>query len=52
LPQHAPKALPPGVIGMDGWANRLIVLSNCAWAFFAAWQAIQLRRNYEGRPPG
>jgi hypothetical protein len=47
LPQHAPKSLPPGVIGLDGWANRLIVLSNCAWVFFAAWQAIQLHRKYE-----
>src|SRR6266566_436628 len=31
LPQHAPKSLPPGVLGLDGWANRLIVLSNCLW---------------------
>jgi hypothetical protein len=21
LPQHAPKSLPPGVIGLDGWAQ-------------------------------
>ena len=44
LPQHAPKSLPPGVLGLDGWANRLIVLSNCLWVFVAAWQAIKLRR--------
>jgi Protein of unknown function (DUF998) len=44
LPQHAPKSLPPGVLGLDGWANRLIVFSNCLWVFVAAWQAIKLRR--------
>lgn len=45
LPQHAPQALPPGVIGLDGWADRLIVVSNCAWVIVAAWQAVQLRRD-------
>jgi len=44
LPQHAPKSLPPGVLGLDGWANRLIVLSNCLWVFVTAWQAIKLHR--------
>jgi hypothetical protein len=44
LPQHAPKALPPGVLALDGWADRLIVLSNCAWVLVAAGQAIQVRR--------
>jgi hypothetical protein len=43
LPQHAPRYLPPGVLAMDGWADRLIVLSNCAWVLVAAWHAIQLR---------
>jgi hypothetical protein len=43
LPQHAPKSLPPGVLGLDGWANRLIVLSYCLWVFVAAWHAIKLR---------
>jgi hypothetical protein len=43
LPQHAPKTLPPGVLPLDGWANRLIVLSNCGWVLVAAWQAIKLR---------
>lgn len=42
LPQHAPTSLPPGVIGLDGWADRLFVLSNCLWVFVAAWQAIKL----------
>ncbi|HZM09814.1 MAG TPA: DUF998 domain-containing protein [Candidatus Limnocylindrales bacterium] len=43
LPQHAPKSLPPGVLALDGWADRLIVLSNCAWVLLAARHAIQLR---------
>lgn len=25
LPQHAPKSLPPGVVAIDGWADRLTV---------------------------
>ena len=32
---------------MDGWADRLIVLSNCAWVLVAAWRAIQVRRNQQ-----
>jgi hypothetical protein len=46
LPQHAPKALPPGVLALDGWADRLIVLCNCSWVLLAAWQAIQGHRNH------
>ena len=49
LPQHAPKALPPGVLALDGWADRLIVLTNCAWVLVAAWQAIQISRNRDSR---
>jgi hypothetical protein len=44
LPQHAPKFLPPGVLRLDGWADRLIVLSNCTWVLLATYQAIALRR--------
>ena len=43
LPQHAPKALPPGVLALDGWADRLIVLSNCAWVLVAAWPTASSR---------
>jgi len=43
LPSQAPAALPPGVIGLDGWADRLIVLSNCLWVVMVAWQVIKLR---------
>jgi hypothetical protein len=42
LPQHAPTHLPAGVLGLDGWADRLFVLSNCLWVFVAAWQAMKL----------
>jgi Protein of unknown function (DUF998) len=45
LPQHAPTHLPAGVLGLDGWADRLIVLSNCLWVCVAAWQAMRLERN-------
>src|SRR5579863_8064781 len=38
LPDHAPKVLPPGVLGLDGWADRLIILSNCVWVLIAAVQ--------------
>jgi Protein of unknown function (DUF998) len=46
LPKHAPKSLPPGVLALDGWADRLIVLSNCAWVLLAAWDAIKIRRKH------
>lgn len=42
LPQHAPKSLPPGVLPLDGWADRLIVLSDWGWVLLAAWHAIQV----------
>jgi len=44
LPQHAPKSLPAGVFALDGWADRLIVVSNCAWVLLAGWHAIPVRR--------
>jgi hypothetical protein len=31
LPQHAPKPLPAGVVGLDGWADRLLVVSFYLW---------------------
>src|SRR6266699_2036939 len=42
LPQHAPTHLPAGVLGLDGWADRLIVLSNCLWVVVAARPAMKL----------
>jgi hypothetical protein len=44
LLQHAPKVLPSGVMGLDGWANRLIVVSFCLCVAATARQAIKLRR--------
>jgi hypothetical membrane protein len=41
---NAVKVLPPGVIGLVGWANRLLVIVYCVWVITVAWQAIQLRR--------
>jgi hypothetical protein len=42
LPQQAPAHLPAGVLGFDGWADRLIVLSNCLWVIVAARPALKL----------
>jgi Protein of unknown function (DUF998) len=42
LPQQAPTHLPTGVLGLDGWADRLFVLASCAWVLVAAWQALKL----------
>ena len=42
LPQQAPVHLPAGVLGLDGWADRLIVLSNCLWVGVAARPALKL----------
>ena len=47
LPQQAPASLPAGVLGLDGWADRLIVLSNCLWVFVAAWQSLQVAERKE-----
>jgi len=49
LPTQPPKSLPPGVIGLVGWANRLLVVVYCAWVIAMAWQAVKLRgRGYRG----
>ncbi len=40
-------ALPPGVIALVGYANRLLIVANCVWVMVVAWEALQLRR----RPP-
>jgi hypothetical membrane protein len=47
LPQHAPTQLPAGVLGVDGWADRLFVLSTCLWVFVAAWQAMKVANRKE-----
>jgi len=47
LPTHAPLSLPLGVIGLDGWADRLIILSNSLWVMLVAWQTIKVQRHGE-----
>lgn len=42
LPTHPPKVLPHSVIGLVGWANRLLVVLYCAWAITVARQALKL----------
>lgn len=46
LPQHAPKALPAGVFGFDGWADRLIIVTNCAWLLVAAVHCVRPGRSH------
>jgi hypothetical protein len=41
-PTHPPKVLPPGVIGLVGWANRLLVVLYCVWVIAVARQALKL----------
>lgn len=41
LPAHPPKVLPRGVIGLVGWANRVLVVLYCVWAITVAWQAMK-----------
>jgi hypothetical protein len=45
LPAQAPQALPHGVIGVVGWANRLLVVVDCAWVVAVAAPAIRLRHD-------
>jgi hypothetical protein len=45
LPAQAPPALPHGVIGLVGWANRLLVVVYCAWVVAVAWHANRLRHH-------
>lgn len=44
LPNQAPAALPHGVIGLVGWADRLLVVADCAWVAAVARHAIHLQR--------
>ncbi|MCI0550004.1 MAG: DUF998 domain-containing protein [Anaerolineae bacterium] len=41
LPAEPPTTLPPGVIGLVGWANRFLVVVYNAWAMTVAWRAAQ-----------
>lgn len=44
-PEHAPSTLPHGVIGLVGWADRLILLTTFAWIVATAWAAIKTARS-------
>ncbi len=50
LPRVAPTTLPPGVLHLDGWADRLIVVANCLWVAAAARYATALARHLDGPP--
>lgn len=45
LPGQAPPALPHGVIGVVGWANRLLVVVYCVWVAGVGMHAIRLRHH-------
>jgi hypothetical protein len=38
-----PDVLPSGVIALVGYANRLLIVTHCAWAITVAWLAIRLQ---------
>jgi Protein of unknown function (DUF998) len=42
LPAQAPPTLPAGVIGLVGWADRLLVVVYCAWVTAVAAWALRL----------
>lgn len=46
-PNQAPQALPAGVVGLNGWANRLLILAFDAWTVAAAFTVLR-----ESRPRG
>ena len=50
LPAQAPPALPHGVIGVVGWANRLLVVVYCAWVAAVGAHAIKLRHRRAPHP--
>jgi len=43
LPTQPPEVLPTGVIGLVGWANRLLVIVYCVWVIAVAWESTKLR---------
>lgn len=51
-PATPPKVLPHGVIGVLGWANRLLVVLYNAWVVMVAWRAFQLSTPVAAGSPG
>lgn len=45
LPERAPSVLPVGVMGLNGWAGRLLIVSNCLWQIVTA---CKLSKSREG----
>ncbi len=45
LPAQAPETLPHGVIGLVGWANRFLVVVDCAWVLTVAAPATRLQHD-------
>ncbi len=43
LPSQAPPELPHGIIGLVGWADRLLVVVDCTWAAVVAAHLIRLQ---------
>jgi hypothetical protein len=39
----AVQTLPPGVIALAGYANRLLIFAYCLWVIFVGWTALRLR---------
>jgi hypothetical membrane protein len=52
LPTSAPADLPPGVIALVGWTNRLVVVSAWTWVATVAWHAIKLHNHVRNAPSG
>jgi hypothetical protein len=50
LPQSAPAVLPAGVLRLVGWADRLVVVANCAWVVALAWRVSVVTRVQMRRP--
>jgi hypothetical protein len=49
-PAQPPAVLPPGVVGLVGWANRLLVVAYCVWVIAAARGAIKVRSGDTSNP--
>jgi|SRR5690348_8036076 len=49
LPSAPPKEVPPGVVALVGWTDRLLVLSAWGWITTVAWIAVRLREAPSGR---
>jgi hypothetical protein len=43
LPSAPPSQLPPGVVALVGWTNRLLIVAAWAWVIVVAWHAIRVR---------